>query len=224
MRTANTMRRVRLLSSALVAMGGIAASDIASAQGGALYRWESADGTVSFTDDAKRIPEAHRDGATTIDRSVLGDYGRFTPTDATALEEQAERLEKRLAALRAANAPASEAEEDAAPAARATVATRPVTRNIESRRRVYRADGSYYYKYFRNQTSEGGVASLPVDPNDPNPVVTERRRVRVPGEPITQSIQVTRQGDRVLAVEKPRSHYHKLDFGVMSDYDSAPPE
>jgi len=93
---------------------------------------------------------------------------------------------------------------------------------VHSRRRVYRADGSYYYRYSRNQVSEGGVASLPVDPNDPTPVVTERRRVHVPGAPITQSIVVTRQGDRVLSVEKPRSHHHTLDFGEMSDYEVAP--
>ena len=55
--------------------------------GGALYRWESADGTVSFTDDAKRVPERYRESATPIDTSVLSDYGRYTPTDAAASQE-----------------------------------------------------------------------------------------------------------------------------------------
>jgi hypothetical protein len=55
--------------------------------------------------------------------------------------------------------------------------------------------------------------------NDPHPVVTEQKQVRVPGQPITQTITVTRQGDRVLSVEKPRSHYHSLDFGDLSDYE-----
>jgi hypothetical protein len=227
MRTANTMRRTMRriwipLGALAAAAGGITAADTACAEPGALYRWESADGTVSFTDDAKRIPERYRDGAATIDRTVLADYGRFTPTDAAASAAQAERLEKRLAALRAANAATSEASEEAGPAPRATVATRAVERDVNRRRRVYRADGSYYYQYSRNRISEGGVASLPVDPEDPNPVVTERRRVNVPDAPITQSIIVTRQGDRVLSVEKPRSHYHTLEFGEMSDYENAP--
>jgi hypothetical protein len=227
MRTANTMRRsMRRLwipVGVLVTTGGLALAETASAQSGVLYRWESADGTVSFTDDAKRIPERHRADAETIDRSVLADYGRFTPTDAAASAVQAERLEARLEALRAANVAPPVASDEAAPAAaRPTVATRSITRDVQSRRRVYRADGSYYYQYSSNRISEGGAASLPVDPDDPNPVVTERRRVRVPGAPITQSIRVTRQGDRVLAVEKPRSHYHTLEFGDMSDYEVAP--
>ena len=42
-----------LLLSSIVAFG--AASAPVSAE--QLYRWESADGTVSFTDDVKRVPE-----------------------------------------------------------------------------------------------------------------------------------------------------------------------
>lgn len=226
MRTAKTtrraMRRIWIPLGTLMAAGGIAAAEPASAETGTLYRWESADGTVSFTDDVKRIPERYRADAATIDRTVLSDYGRFTPTDAAASAVHAERLSRRLEALRDANAAVPEATEEAAPAVRPTVATRATTRNVERRRRVYRNDGSYYYQYSRNQISEGGAAALPVDPDDPNPVVTERRRVRVPGEPITQSIRITRQGDRVLSIEKPRSHYHRLEFGEMSDYESVP--
>jgi hypothetical protein len=51
--------------------------------------------------------------------------------------------------------------------------------------------------------------------------VTEYKHVKVPGQPITQTIIVTRQGDRVLSVT-PRTglRYHTMDFGELSDYEN----
>jgi len=97
-------------------------------------------------------------------------------------------------------------------------------RYIDRRRAYLQPDGTIRYRHYRNQEDSSGTAydgqSLPVDPNDPSPVVTEQKQVHVPGQPITQTITVTRQGDRVLSVEKPRSNYHTLDFGEMSDYEN----
>jgi hypothetical protein len=213
------VREGRWILGALAA-SGLATAGVASAED-ALYRWETADGTVSFTDDAKRIPEKYRDGAETIDRSVITGYGRYTPTDAAAHEESARRLEERLEKLRAANAAeakASETDESLAPASLASSA--PVRRDIHRRRKFRDAQGNTYYRYYRDQTTIENGGSLPVDPNDPNPVVTEKRRVRVPGQPITQSVTVVRQGDRVLSVQKPRSHYHDLDFDDLTDLET----
>lgn len=215
-------KTVRRLAGAAVAVGSIAAgAPLASAEPGALYRWETADGTIAFTDDPRRVPERYRDGATTIDRSVLADYGRYTATDAEASQSQAERREERLAALRAANeAEEAEAADATDAAAAIAAAPAPVTRDIDRRRRFVRPDGTSYYRYYRNRTTvQAPGATLPVDPNDPNPVVTERRRVRVPGQPLTQTVTVTRQGDRVLSVVKPGSNYHTLDFDELSDFE-----
>jgi hypothetical protein len=51
--------------------------------------------------------------------------------------------------------------------------------------------------------------------------VTEYKHVKVPGQPITQTVIVTRQGDRVLSVT-PRTplRYHEMDFGNLSDYEN----
>ena len=217
-------RKFTLLLSSVFAFGAASAP----VQAEQLYRWESADGTVSFTDDAKRVPERYRGAAEQIDTNALAGYGRYTPTDAAASQEYTKRLAERLDMLREAN----RAEEDrAAPTERENVdaprrierATKP--HYIERRRAYLQPDGSIRYRYTRHQdSSSSGNAydgqSLPVDPNDPNPVVTEQKKVRVPGQPITQTITVTRQGDRVLSVEKPASNYHTLDFGEMSDYDN----
>lgn len=226
MRTANamrrSMRRIWIPLGVLVAAGGIGAADRAAAEGGALYRWESADGTVSFTDDAKRIPERHRAGAATIDRTVLADYGRFTPTDAAASGEQARRLEERLISLRETNRVQEPVRREAARAA-APTRSAAISRPIRDHRVFEREDGSTFTRYYRDE-NPSGHASLPVDPDGP-PVVTEQKRVRVPGQPVTRTIVVTRQGDRVLSVvQERRDVYHTLDFGDMSDYESGVPE
>jgi hypothetical protein len=216
-------RKFTLLLSSIFAFGAASAP----VQAEQLYRWESADGTVSFTDDAKRVPERYRSATEQIDTNALAGYGRYTPTDAAASQEYTKRLAERLDMLREANRAEGER---AAPTERETVdaprrierATKP--HYIERRRAYLQPDGTIRYRYSRNQDSSAGNVydgpSLPVDPNDPSPVVTEQKQVRVPGQPITQTITVTRQGDRVLSVEKPGSNYHTLDFGEMSDYDN----
>ncbi len=209
---------------AALACGFVVGASSAPVQAEPLYRWESADGTVSFTDDAKRVPERYRESAKQIDTSVLSGYGRYTPTDAAASQEYTERLKERLETLREANLADEEAqralaESEAVEAPRGVErAARP--RYIERRRAFLQPDGTIRYRHYRNQVGGSNSASLPVDPNDPRPVVIEKKRVRVPDQPITQTITVTRQGDRVLSVEKPRSHYHSLDFGDLSDYEN----
>lgn len=221
MRTANTKRSIWMLSGALAAAGAIAAADVASAQGGALYRWESSDGSVSFTDDAKRIPERHRDDATTIDRSVLSDYGRFTPTDGAATADQAKRLEERLVALREMNREEVPATRPATRAA-ASPGNQRIARRIRDHRVVgERDDGTEIRRFYRDENTSG-YASLPVDPDGP-PVITEQKRVYIPGQPVTRTVVVTRQGDRVLSVvQERRDQVSTLDFGRMSDYETAP--
>ena len=186
-----------------------------------LYRWESSDGTVSFTDDAKRVPDRYRERAEQIDTNALAGYGRYTPTDRAATEAYAERLNARLETLRAFNEDTGAPIDAAAPGPVATptqIVNRP--RRIERRRPYLAQDGSIRYRYSSYAGPElTTTPSLPVDPNDPTPVVTEQKRVRVPGQPITQTVTVTRQGDRVLSVAVPESNYHTLDFGDLSDYE-----
>ncbi len=202
------LRKLTLLLSSILVFGA------ASAQAEQLYRWESADGTVSFTDDAKRVPERYRGAAKQIDTNALTGYGRYTPTDAAATQDYEKRLNERLEALRAAN----EADEYASGADEVAVeeGASPVQKRYVQRRQRM-ADGKY--RYYR--VEEPATPSLPVDPNDPDPVVTEYKHVKVPGQPITQTVIVTRQGDRVLSVT-PRTplRYHTMDFGNLSDYEN----
>src|SRR5262247_3099077 len=52
------------------------------ASGGTLYKWTAEDGSVSFADDAKRIPPAYRAKAQKIQTSGITGYKRFSPTKA----------------------------------------------------------------------------------------------------------------------------------------------
>lgn len=228
MRTAKTRRALQQIwipLGALVAAGGMFVADVATAQTSGLYRWESADGTVSFTDDSRRIPERYREGAATIDRSALEEYGRFTPTDADASADQARRLDQRLDALREFN---REIPRGIEARATAPAASPRIARKIRNYHDFKDADGVRHRRYYRERdggggdSSSGGYASLPVDPDGP-PVVTEQKRVYIPGQPVTRSIVVTRQGDRVLSVvQERRDQLSTLDFGNMSDYEVVP--
>jgi hypothetical protein len=84
---------------------------------------------------------------------------------------------------------------------------------------VHNEDGSVRYRNYQVEAPQ--TASLPVDPNDSSPVVTEYKHVKLPGELITTTMIVVRQGDRVLSVTpRIRRLYHKMDFGSMSDYEN----
>jgi hypothetical protein len=209
------LRSSAWIVSGWMAWGGVAivASAPAHAEGGALYRWETADGTIAFTDDAKRVPERYQESVETLDRGLLTDYGRFTATDSAASDDASRRLDERLDGLRAANqdeAGDELAREEAGPRAFAPVVGER-SRPKVTRRQFTRPDGrTRYWRFFEEQTTASGP-SLPVDPNDPHPVVTEQQRITVPGRLVTETVTVVRQGDRILSIERPESAEHTTD-------------
>jgi hypothetical protein len=55
-----------------------------SAHAQTTYKWETANGTVCFTDDVKAIPDMYRDAAEKFERNRLADYERYTKSAVTA--------------------------------------------------------------------------------------------------------------------------------------------
>jgi hypothetical protein len=194
----------------------------ATARADGLYRWTAANGTVSYTDDVKRIPERYRDHAEHIDRSTLGDYKRFTPTDAAASDAQAKQLATRLESLRAMNAVGSAAAPVAAPPAVAAGVPTVLGQNPTRTRRTFvDAFGNATHRYYTQDGIAAGTPTLPVDPNDPHPVVTELQHLRAPGETVTQTYAITRQGDRVLSiVQQGPMVYHRTDYDDLEDVEN----
>jgi hypothetical protein len=188
-----------------LAAGGALLAAATPAAAGTMYRWKSDDGSISYTEDLKRVPERYRAKAEEITTDGLASYPRFTPTDATASKEYNEKLTARLDALRAWNAQT----DPMAPRASLAPASagHPVSAiqlNTASRRRVQDETGDYHW------TATQGIDSNPVptvafdaDPNDPHPVVVERKRMIADGNVATELVTVVRQGDRVLSVIRP---------------------
>lgn len=196
----------------------------APAGAGTLYRWESENGTLSFADDPRRVPERYRDQAVEIQTDGLDGYGRFTPTDGAAQQVHSERLSERLDGLREQSGVGSELpgvvviEEPPAAHPLEGIALQS-QQKTQGRRRANTASG--WKRTTRVQTVDTPMPVLGVqaDTDSDEPVVVERVRVRPRHSMVTRHVTVVRQGDRVLSVIKPRSHQHGLDFPIEEDLE-----
>src|SRR5262245_60932876 len=85
-------------------MAAVALAAVAMpASAGTVYRWTAEDGSVSFADDAKRIPARYRDAAEKVETSGLSGYKRYSPTNGESQITYMEKLEERVARLRELN-------------------------------------------------------------------------------------------------------------------------
>ena len=151
-----------------------------------LYRWTAADGSVSFSDDVKRIPSQYRASATRMRTGDLAGYARYTPAETRAARtDRSEALAARIDRLRAFN------EEAAAPAYGKRGAQSDVILRLDNR------------------------ASVTI-PNDGSasdePVVVEERRVRDRNNISTTHVTVVRRGDEILSVVRPESAHDRADW------------
>jgi hypothetical protein len=161
-----------------------------------LYRWKTDDGGYAYTDDAKRIPEHYRKTAKLISTGSLTGYDRYTPGPSTTPESR-DALSERLERLRAFNVAYDQAHAGQ-PAAMA-VATGEGPRAPSVR------------------MSPTAGPSVEVSGNDDGgPVMIEERRFRIADGFVTRTDTVVRQGDRIIAVVKPRPRVigttNTLDF------------
>ena len=174
------------LSLSALAAGAVLLGGTAGAEGA--YTWQTRDGVDAYANDSRDIPRRYRAEAQPTELGSLRTYPRYTPVDATAARHYADGVANRVAYLRALNADLSAAR--VAPAAgRAQV--------------VVRIDGDQAIPEIAVATGAGDAAE---------PVVTETLRVKVRGLDVTRHNTIVRQGDRVLAVIKPRPHQGSVAF------------
>ncbi len=148
-----------------------------------MYAWRTDAGAYAFTDDPEAIPARYQDRAKRRETGSLDDYRRFTPADGRASNRYHQQLAARLDYLRAANGAAL------------TASLRRVTAApaVDSLGLTYRTGGS----------KTGGIdVSLP---NSGEPIIVEYVWMRPSGKIVSQLVQVVRQGDRIIAINKPRS-------------------
>jgi hypothetical protein len=165
------------------------------ATAGPLFSWTAEDGTVSYTDDAKRIPERYRAVAKEVPGKKLGSYGRYSPAKPEAETQYAEQLEQRVARLRALN---QELDEEAAYAEGAYAAPAGTADGGEAFVRAGRDLA------LRVPISGAAGGDMP-------PVIVEDVRVRRTGSAFTVHDTVIRQGPKVIMVV--RGDQHNFDIG-----------
>jgi hypothetical protein len=160
-----------------------------------IYSWRTEDGAYAFADDPSAIPARYKDQVRVRGSSKLGSYKRFTPKDDVASKTYEKRLAQRLERLRAFNSP-PEPSQPAAPGgsgpARETVTLR--------------------------SGNGGSSVEIATEPGD-EPLVIETVFVRRDGKAVVQPMRVTRRGDHVIAVEKPRTRQWNLLSDVYDEDD-----
>lgn len=164
-------------AAAVVALVGLALP----AAAGSFYRYETENGGIAYTDDAKRIPARYREDATPVARTSLDDFARFTPMAASEPVAYDERLAGRLAHLRDLNARTISPHVSQAPHPSQAGPAQPGL-TVNSGQAV--------------QTHLGPIPEA-------GPVIVETVRSRPPGSPVTRHITIVRQGERILSVTKP---------------------
>jgi hypothetical protein len=156
---------------------------------GTLYKWTAEDGSVAFTDDAKRVPERYRSQVKTIQTGGLDGYQRFTPEDSAAVASQRADLAARLERLRERSAVTSVTPVAAPQAAPGGAVSETVI-----------------------QVNDETAVRIPVSGSDEEPIVVEDVRVRRKDSVRTIEDTVVRQGDKVLMVVRPDSRRGRANF------------
>ena len=211
-----TTLRKWIFRSAFLSLGLVVAAG-SSASAGELYRWVTSDGTIAFTDDAKRIPKAYRGEAKHTNTPSLRSFARFTPVDAKAEAERATQLEARLDYLRELNEPEAAALGGVTAPAEPSVSHLDLRseERIEGRKLVgFRNGRPVYRRTSRPRSVDEPVPSLalPLDPDSTEPVVVEKRRMFDSDSGTTRHVTVVQQGERILSIVKPRARAGSVDF------------
>ena len=151
-----------------------------------VFRWTAEDGSVAYTDDAKRIPERYRPAAETIQTGGITSYKRYSPATGEAQVAYAEQLAERVKRLRELN---RRLELDAAP------------RYVQGASVTPQGGGTDAYV----QVGDELTLRVPTGAGA-TPVVVQDVRVRRPDSIFTSTDTVVSQGGKVLLVVRGDRH------------------
>lgn len=175
------------------------------ASAGTVYRWTAEDGSVSFADDAKRIPARYRDAAEKIEASGLSGYKRYSPTNGASQVTYLEQLHERVARLRELNEALGRVEvpeyTGGGYAARVAPPSGPSTM-IEA--------------------GDGLTVSVPNSSASESPVVIQDVRVRRPGSAFTSTDTVITQDGRVMLVVRGDRHSQNPSSDTWDERELVP--
>ncbi len=178
-----------VILAALVAIAGLAVA--APTLAGTVYSWTTDDGTMAYTDDAKRIPAKYKAKAKQRQLGKLKNYDRFTESHVKYAKPYEKRVDERLEALRPTPPAVS-----AAPPGMVVGAPRVLGVGL--------------------QRGDIDQLNFPVGELTDEPIVTSNHRIRSRDSIATQDVQITKQGDKVISVSiSPRNERgvsEKVDY------------
>lgn len=184
-------RAARASFAACLALG------MAQAAAAEIYAWRTEDGGYAYTDNRDHIPARYRAQAKPIGSRSLSSYERYTPQDPAASARYAERLERRLSALRAANAQGAVASRAAAAAAAPSAGTLLVTTGGENSPQI----------------------QVPMAENG-SPLVVEPVLSKKTGDARTRRSTLIRQGDRTVSVILGPPHNFDPVDGIVDENEA----
>jgi hypothetical protein len=160
-----------------------------------MYTWQTEDGGVAYTDDRDQIPARYAGEAKRVRTGSLAQYKRFTPSDDTAQNTYAARLQQRLAHLRRVNA-----EAPVPPSTGSTVGS--IGRTISV------ATGN----------PSAPEIQVPVNGNS-GPIIVEPVNAKQTGDFRTRRVTVIRQGGKTVAVVKSSPVHHNPSTDIYDEED-----
>jgi hypothetical protein len=181
--------RERGVWSSLLLAGGLVLTFALPAAARDIYAWRTDDGVYAFSGEIDAVPERYRDEVEVRRSASLTDYRRYTAEDDAAADRYEEELAERLALLRddRVGQPAMQPTGTAATRAPDYVTVRSGGRN------------------------GGGVeVSTPISGGDAA-LETDTVNMRRKNGMLTQPVRVTRRGDKIISVDKPRNRVYSLD-------------
>ncbi len=97
---------------------GIVSLTVALGAGADVYRYETDEGTISYTDDEQRVPARYRESMERIPPKRLRDYSRFTPVETRPLDSWGRDAQSPIAATEPTERTATEIALELAPGIR----------------------------------------------------------------------------------------------------------
>jgi hypothetical protein len=161
-----------------------------------MFRWTAEDGSVAYTDDAKRIPERYRADAQTIQTGGISGYARYSPAKGAAQVEYVEQLAARVERLRELNR-------------NLEVAAQPIGPRTAS---VTPNGGTEAYI----QVNDELTLRVPAG-GDGSPVVVQDVRVLRPDSIFTSTDTVVSQDGKVLFVVRGDRHSQNPSSDVVDE-------
>lgn len=190
---------------------------------GTLYHWRTEDGSYAYTDDLRRVPARYRDQVERRTSRPLSGYEHYTPQEETAGSDYARALRERVEHLRAFNAGESEALGEAGGVSTAAAAASAAKRQAPSAAagRVPATASPVASERVEVRLSNEGepVVRVPAQ-GVSEPVVIEKIVMLPEGSNATRTNTVVRQGDRVIAIVKPRDRNTSVFYPSEEEFES----